>query len=219
MVEDNKPNRREVVKKVGMAGSFGILGSIPASADGSTDNLNEEQIEKLEGLKDEYSTVKDVMKVIRGQGDETIRDLAEHDIFDSPSTEHLRPDSLLGWSEYRDGAEGVYVSSLYEDGTATARIAVRRKTSDHVVKLYFHPQLSKEYAIVDPLGERNDATIFNSDGTIMGHCDYVGDYCSFFSAACSQCRLEEYEVYACGTDCNKGDLKGCCCDGEDTPCE
>lgn len=217
MTDNKKLKRRDVMKNIGVAGSFGILGSTPASADGNTDNPSEEQIEKLEGLKDEYSTVADVMKVIRGQGDELLQDLAEHDILDNPSAEQFRPDSLLSSSEYRDDTEGVHVSSLYENGTASARIAVRRKTSDHVVKLYFHPQLSDEYAIVVPHGERNDVTVFDGGATVMGHCDYVGDYCSYHTYACEI--LGEYEVYACGTDCNKGDLTGCCSDGENTPCE
>jgi hypothetical protein len=218
MPGDSNQNRREIVKKIGIASSFGVLASTPASAHQSTNNPSQEQIEALERLESRYSTVEDVMNVIREQGDKLLRDLAEHDILDSPYTEQLRPDSLLSFSEYRDGAEGIHVSSLYEDGTATARINVRRKTSDHVVKLYFHPQLSEEYAIVHPHSERNDATIFDGGSTIMGHCDYVGDYCSFSAWWCN-CLIEEYEVYACGSDCNKGDLLGCCCEEEDTPCE
>lgn len=215
MTNSNKPDRRELLKSIGIAGSIGVLGTTSASAGRGTHS--EKRIEELEGLKEEYGTVKDAMSVIRGRGDKLLRDLAEHDILERSSTEQLRPDSLLSTAEYRDGSEGVHVTSFYEDGTATARIAVRRKTSDYVVKLYFHPQLSEEYAIVESRDEQNDAMVFDGGASVMGHCDYVGDYCSFYASWCT-CGLEKYEVYACGTDCNKGDYLGCCCDGESTPC-
>jgi hypothetical protein len=215
MSDSNNPSRRELVKSIGATSTFAILGATSVTADSGPNS--EKEAEAMNRLKAEYSTVGDVMRVMRSQGDELLQALADHDVLDSASTEQLRPGSLLSTSAYRDGAEGVHVSALYEDGTATARIGIRKRTPEHVVKLYFHPQLSDEYAIVESRGERDDVTMYDGGGSVMGHCDYVGDYCSFYAHWCT-CNLEKYEVYACGTDCQKGDYLGCCCDGESTPC-
>lgn len=213
MVEDNKPNRRTVLKSMGAVGVTSLsMGN--AAGFRSKYRHTKETVESLRRVKQRYDTSNKIRRAFAEHGAELLRELNKRDILSRASVNKLQISDPLPTDEYIDATEGAHVMGVSQkDDTPTAMIYVRRQTDEHSVLLVVKPEADEVHAIYNELGSDEKYIVSDrGDGDFSTqHSGCIGDpVCIVTEGWC-----QEMWIHCCDGYCHEDELTGDGCSNQE----
>jgi hypothetical protein len=213
MMEDEKPDRRTVLKTMGAVSVTSIsMGNAAGSR--SRNGHTRATVERLRRVKQKYDTSDKIERVFERHGAELLRKLNERGILPHASVDKLQISDLLSTEEYINASEGTHVMGVSQkDDTPTAMIYVRRQTGEHSVLLVVKPEADEAHAIFNELGSDEKYIVSDrGDGDFSTqHSGCIGDpVCMVTNSWC-----QEMWIHCCDGYCHEDELTGDGCSSQE----
>lgn len=221
---ENKMNRRSLLKSVGLTTGAGVFTTGFAEAKKATPVQA-----KLSRVEDKYRSVNTIRHATEEHAKQVLNELSERNLITKPEISELKLNEI--WEEKTlvkpsEKEEGVAVTALVKDRNRyTSHLMISKNTESHRIGIYLQPEVEQSYAIVVPKDSQKSKFVIDpstddvkKDGVACPDSSYCGSVCESYCPDGGYDNVARYKVqescYSCGSDGTE-----CCCYTEGKTCD